>query len=380
MLIQNNYYQNSLSNRFATKANSPRMSTPAQNSSQIPFEGQKSSTLSSCKKVAIGAVIAVGLLIAADVVFNKGKNLKRLQKKFLGLFNKKPKSQKIHNALPQGNTKVVADANVPTANVKPGKVADATPSTTKIKPTNAVEIKPAKIVVKEIKNPKGKVTTIERFEFDEAGNILKFTSENPQRGTIASYNYVTGEYTVQGARYKVKNAAGEIVEEVRTINYPVEKIDPENINFTQQSMGENYRDLVASFREKGWQGQPVDLVRTKDGQFISMDNRRIAAAREAGIDVHAIIHELDEPLTSGKCAQYRIKDPKTKDAFEPATWGEAIYNRLFQNGLTEPSGGINLIAAHHVPSTIPDALLETRKASLFNLYFLGLKPYSPIYF
>lgn len=367
MLIQTNYYSYQNPNKYTLKANTSsdiNNKRFLQSPSEVSF-GAKHKSSSVGKKVAIGSLIAIGVLIAADVVFNKGKNLKTLQKKFVGLFSKKPKSQKMACAIPEKNTKIVSDCTPPTAKVKPAKVANPTNSTVKIK---------------ETRNPKGKITSIEKFEYDEAGKITKFTVESPQRGTSATYNYVTGEYTVEGARYKVKNAAGEVVEEIRTISYPVEKIDPQNINFTQQSMGENYRALVESFREKGWQGQPVDVIRTKNGQYISMDNRRIAAAREAGIDVHAIIHEIDEPLTSGKCAQYRIKDPKTKDSFEPVTWGEAIYNRLFQNGLTTPNGTVDIVAAHNIPSIVPDPLLEIRKSTLFDLYFSGQKPYSSFYF
>lgn len=40
-------------------------------------------------------------------------------------------------------------------------------------------------------------------------------------------------------------------------------------------------------RTNGWKGDPVDVVKMPDGKLTSMDNTRIAAAREAGIDVKA---------------------------------------------------------------------------------------------
>lgn len=367
MLIQGNYYSYQSPNRSAFKANTSKLSNcsqPVQNSANVSFEGAGKAS-SVCKKVAIGAIIVTGLLIAGDVIFNKGKNLKRLQKKFLGLFPKKTKPKAVGNNVSGNNFKAPSDVSNSVAySVKPNKPTAGKP----------------KVKVHEVKTPKGKLIQTETIEVDTSGKITKFTVESPKRGTTATYNYQTGEYTVKGAKFKVKNAAGEVVEEVKTVTYPVEKINPEDINFTQRSMGENYAEIAQSLRENGWQGQPVDVIRTKDGKYISMDNRRIAAAREAGVDVHAIVHELDEPLTAGKQIQYRVQDPKSKDGFVPETWGEAIYNRLYQNGLTTTSGTIDIVAAHNVPSIVPDVLLDTRKASLFELYFGGHKPYSPFYF
>ena len=58
-----------------------------------------------------------------------------------------------------------------------------------------------------------------------------------------------------------------------------------------------YDDLVASMRSNGWKGDAVDVVRMPDGKLTSMDNTRITAAREAGIDVRATVRSFDEVLT-----------------------------------------------------------------------------------
>lgn len=50
-------------------------------------------------------------------------------------------------------------------------------------------------------------------------------------------------------------------------------------------------------RTNGWKGDPVDVVKMPDGKLTSMDNTRIAAAREAGIDVKASVRGFDDPLT-----------------------------------------------------------------------------------
>lgn len=81
-----------------------------------------------------------------------------------------------------------------------------------------------------------------------------------------------------------------------------------------------YDDLVASMKENGWQGDPVDLVRMPDGKLTSMDNTRIAAAREANIAVKGKEHSYDEPLTQ------EMQDARGWGDYN--TWGEAITARI----------------------------------------------------
>ena len=58
-----------------------------------------------------------------------------------------------------------------------------------------------------------------------------------------------------------------------------------------------YDDLVESMKRDGWKGDPVDVVRMPDGMPTSMDNTRILAAREAGVEVKANVRSFDELLT-----------------------------------------------------------------------------------
>jgi filamentous hemagglutinin len=74
-------------------------------------------------------------------------------------------------------------------------------------------------------------------------------------------------------------------------------LNPNEIRFSQDSVSylkqrpgqASYTldDLVNGMRTQGWKGDPVDVVRLPDGTFSSIDNTRILAAREAGIDVQA---------------------------------------------------------------------------------------------
>ncbi|WNJ95673.1 ParB/Srx family N-terminal domain-containing protein [Vibrio ruber] len=89
-----------------------------------------------------------------------------------------------------------------------------------------------------------------------------------------------------------------------------------------------YEDLVSSMSEKGWQGDPVDVIPMPDGKFTSMDNTRIRAAREAGIDVEANVRDFNEPLTQ--------EIQKARGWEDYKTWGEAILARI-----NKQSGGFS---------------------------------------
>lgn len=57
-----------------------------------------------------------------------------------------------------------------------------------------------------------------------------------------------------------------------------------------------YDDLVESMKKDGWKGDPVDVVKMPDGKITSMDNTRILAAREAGIEVQGTVRQASEKL------------------------------------------------------------------------------------
>lgn len=54
--------------------------------------------------------------------------------------------------------------------------------------------------------------------------------------------------------------------------------------------------IIESMRANGWAGDPIDVVRMPDGGLTTIDNRRVVAANQAGIDVQATIHGFDDPL------------------------------------------------------------------------------------
>ncbi|MDM5140240.1 DUF6531 domain-containing protein [Aeromonas bestiarum] len=114
---------------------------------------------------------------------------------------------------------------------------------------------------------------------------------------------------------------------------PVVHLDPQDIRFSQNSVSFNktergsgkpytYDDLVASMRENGWQGDPIDVVKMPDGGLTSMDNTRVRAAREAGVKVQARVNDFERPLTEAERERF------TKADTAPDTWGEAILLRI----------------------------------------------------
>lgn len=94
-----------------------------------------------------------------------------------------------------------------------------------------------------------------------------------------------------------------------------------------------YDDLVDSMKKGGWQGEPVDVVKMPDGKVTSMDNTRISAARDAGIEVQANVRNFDDKLSAAETA--RFSEPKK--GFIPKTWGEAITGRI-----DKQSGGFSV--------------------------------------
>lgn len=77
-------------------------------------------------------------------------------------------------------------------------------------------------------------------------------------------------------------------------------------------------------RTNGWKGDPVDVVKMPDGKLTSMDNTRITAAREVGIEVKATVRGYNEPLTPA------IQEARGWQNY--STWGEAINARIQQQG------------------------------------------------
>ena len=75
-------------------------------------------------------------------------------------------------------------------------------------------------------------------------------------------------------------------------------------------------------QKDGWNGDPVDIVIMPNGTATSMDNTRILAAREAGVNVQAKIRDFSTALNSDEKMRFK------SNGVTPNTWGDAIKLRI----------------------------------------------------
>ena len=85
-------------------------------------------------------------------------------------------------------------------------------------------------------------------------------------------------------------------------------------------------------KKSGWNGAPIDIVEMPDGIYTTIDNTRVASARQVGINVEANIHSYNEVLPSEYINRFTTKKGV------PATWGEAIKLRVGKQKASFRSG------------------------------------------
>ncbi|WP_430511448.1 DUF637 domain-containing protein [Pannonibacter phragmitetus] len=109
-------------------------------------------------------------------------------------------------------------------------------------------------------------------------------------------------------------------------------LDPAEVSFSQATVsggisdGMSLADLVASMRKDGWKGEAIDIVNMPDGAPTSMDNRRLLAARQAGVPIEAVVRNASDPLSPAEATRFRVGN------ITPKTWGEAIELRVLRQG------------------------------------------------
>jgi len=89
-----------------------------------------------------------------------------------------------------------------------------------------------------------------------------------------------------------------------------------------------YDDILESMSEKGWDGEPIDVVRMRDGMLTSVDNTRLRVARETDTVIDANVHSGDEVLTPAEVERLYWKN------MTPTTWEEAVLVRVAKQGST----------------------------------------------
>ncbi|MGH2461499.1 MAG: hypothetical protein ACRDIY_21800, partial [Chloroflexota bacterium] len=118
----------------------------------------------------------------------------------------------------------------------------------------------------------------------------------------------------------------------------------------KMSDGRTIDEVADDMRAKGWDAsQPSpDMVDWGDGDFETLDHRRLIAANQAGLaDVPANVHLPGDPLPPGLQARFTFKktftDPVSGKTFQagdtPKTWGEAAMGRAASQGAGFPLRG-----------------------------------------
>ena len=128
------------------------------------------------------------------------------------------------------------------------------------------------------------------------------------------------------------------------------KMDPRDVRFSQKTVSYRkvrdgreytYDEILESMRERGWDGEPIDVVRMEDGGLTSLDNTRLRAATETNTAIEARVHDPDEAITELESRRFR-----TGKNGAAQSWGEAALLRISKQGITWardfPSGSTNL--------------------------------------
>jgi hypothetical protein len=156
---------------------------------------------------------------------------------------------------------------------------------------------------------------------------------------------------------------------------------PTGLKFSQKDVGATTGDgkmtieqLTESMRTGGWKGDPINIVEMPDGSKISLDNRRLLAAQNAGLkEIPVVYHSPTEKfpaqwaeegfklkvnirrLPSGELVTGGTKGEIVykKDAL-PATYGEAaLFRTANQGNLKDGSGKFPLWGRHEQPVVRP---------------------------
>lgn len=123
---------------------------------------------------------------------------------------------------------------------------------------------------------------------------------------------------------KADKVADDVVEDAaKAIKSGTATINPNDIRFSQSSVN-GASEIIDSMKAKGWDGDPIDVVRMPDGNLTTIDNTRVLAARYAEIDVQANVHAFDEVLPQDLDLIERLTTPKGV----PQTWGDAVLLRI----------------------------------------------------
>jgi hypothetical protein len=120
----------------------------------------------------------------------------------------------------------------------------------------------------------------------------------------------------------------------------VRSVRLDSIRYSQGDVSPKMRDgkpievVAENMRKNGWDysKEPPDMVEYSDGRIVTLDHRRLVAARQAGLEeVPARVHPSSESIDIDQADRYKLEigftDPETGKVYKPeaipSNWGEA---------------------------------------------------------
>ncbi len=122
---------------------------------------------------------------------------------------------------------------------------------------------------------------------------------------------------------------------------PIRDINPNEIRYSQTSVNGS-TEIIEDMKINGWHGDPIDVVIMNDGKLTTLDNTRVVAAKVAGIEVKANVHNYSDPLPN----EALMERFSTRKGGTPKTWGQAVENRIGKQSSAfrknNPNGSYNM--------------------------------------
>ena len=168
------------------------------------------------------------------------------------------------------------------------------------------------------------VTSCVRFNTDYFKNLLTLISQAAKEviyEETESYDEETSDSAVDHLEQELEKLdVRNLFEKECETESGTATINPNDIRFSQSSVN-GASEIIDSMKAKGWDGDPIDVVRMPDGNLTTIDNTRVLAARYAEIDVQANVHAFDEVLPQDLDLIERLTTPKGV----AQTWGMLYY-------------------------------------------------------
>ncbi|HEU4546614.1 MAG TPA: ParB/Srx family N-terminal domain-containing protein, partial [Microlunatus sp.] len=173
-----------------------------------------------------------------------------------------------------------------------------------------------------------------RGELPAIGDGRRLVLRTP-RGETVAHAFVEGAETTTSVRFSQKDIGG-----------------------TARGGALTVEELADEYRRLGYTDEPIRVVELPDGTRVTLDNRRLYAARQASLsDIPVEYHPANEPFPAGEAADFVLRDKPIREVggtlvvggsagtivypkgAVPATYGEAALFRTANQGNIAGGGG-----------------------------------------